>query len=57
MTNCQECKWCYDNACREIRAIEGCFECDNFDNDKLECKCTDIEDLDNCPNFEPYEQN
>ena len=57
MTNCEECKYHWNNACGIIRANSNCYECDNFDNDSLECKCTSWlgEDEENdCPHFERY---
>ena len=61
MINCEECKWGYENHCCVIRCMSGCYQCDNFDSDILECNCTKIlsddpDQTDECPYFEEYEE-
>ena len=52
MTNCCECRYGYNNGCKAIN--RACFECANFNDDTLECRCTEVEDTANCPHFEDW---
>lgn len=57
MTNCDECRWSWNNACKITRQNEGCYNCPNFDDEKANCKCTILlgedEEVD-CPYFENF---
>lgn len=52
MTNCDECRYGYNNGCKAINI--NCSECSNFNEDTLECRCAEVEDATNCPYFEDW---
>lgn len=54
MTNCCECEYGFNNRCKTIRGNQSCFNCDNFNTDTLECRCTEVEDDSNCPHYKEY---
>lgn len=51
MSDCSRCYYGFMNHCAKIRREDGCFECDNFDQETLQCRCTNIEDTADCPYF------
>lgn len=51
MPYCHNCYYGFQNWCANIRSNDGCFNCPNFNNDTLECRCTEVEDTENCPYF------
>ena len=55
MSDCNKCKYGYKNYCDVTRKTQGCYECDNFDEDTLECRCTTMPTDADCPYFQEWE--
>lgn len=56
MTDCSKCKYSYENNCDVTRVTKGCYECENFDENTLNCRCLNIPEYEDCPYFVEYEE-
>lgn len=55
MTDCSKCKYGYSNNCDVTRNTQSCYDCDNFDEENLECRCVNSPIYEDCPYFVEYE--